>query len=794
MKITRPYPGLRPFERHEDTLFFGRDEQVDQLLDKLADTYFLAVLGTSGSGKSSLIRAGLLPALDGGYLAGAGTRWVVAELCPGEQPFRRLATALIESTDWGNAQAEAPDADADTDATVKQAIAELEADLRRGNLALNWRLGVKPLSAGTRLLILVDQFEELFRYHRGAEHDAAAFVALLLGAATHPDAYLVITLRSEFLGDCSLYPDLPEAINAGLFLTPSLTPEQMADAIQLPARLPQFDGQVDSELVQALLTEAHGQTDQLPLLQHALIRLWDCSGVPKRLDAAGLDALGGLSHCLDAHVEEAYTSLDAEQQRIAEVLFRGLTERRSVERDTRRPVRLGEIADLAGVEPAAVSAVVEVFRQPGCSFLMPMVGTPLTPENILDITHEALIRQWRRLQQWAEDEAKQADLYQRLVSSAQRHVQGEGALLIDPDLQIALNWREERQPNPRWAARYGGDFGQAMDLLDASRKARDDAQDAEERRRRKEIRLTRIVAVVSLVAFLVTATLANWALYERDNAVKVEQERTQSLFNSGLTHAALLARFEDPAEARAVLSETAKLDEAIAVPRRHARNLLTGYVDILGGTADKIYEGADAQLSGGVVVSPDEHLLAAAGEHGTLVMFDAQTGELLQRLEGHDPSASELGRVRAVVFAPDGDVLYSSGDDRRIIRWSVPEGDKLGEWEAPDMVLALALSPDGEILASGGHDAITLWSTDTGKKLRSLEGQSSSIAEGNSLAFFPDGHQLISGGYPHDVGIWDLETGTERVLPPFHTDQVHAVAVSPDGKLIATGGAAGVVG
>jgi hypothetical protein len=218
MSARGPYPGLRPFERDEDHLFFGREEQVDQLLDKLDETHFLAVLGTSGSGKSSLVRAGLLPALDSGYLAGAGARWDIAELRPGDQPLRRLATSLIRDTAWGHAYAAPPQ----PEEQGNPAIAALEENLRSGSMALNWRLGVQPLPEGTRLLILVDQFEELFRYHRSNRQEAADFVALLLAAATQPDVYLVITLRSEFLGDCSLYADLPESINRGLFLTPAL--------------------------------------------------------------------------------------------------------------------------------------------------------------------------------------------------------------------------------------------------------------------------------------------------------------------------------------------------------------------------------------------------------------------------------------------------------------------------------------------------------------------------------------------------------------------------------------------
>ncbi len=478
-----PYPGLRPFERHEDALFFGRDEQVDQLLDKLSATHFLAVLGTSGSGKSSLVRAGLLPALDSGYMAGAGARWDVAELRPGDHPFRRLATSLIKDTDWGRTYA--------TSVPVGRAILNLEKDLLSGSMALNWRLGVQPLAEGTRLLILVDQFEELFRYQRSNQREAADFVALLLAAASSPKTYVVITLRSEYLKDCSVYPDLPEAINQGLFLTPSLTPEQMADAIQLPAELPHFGGTVEPELVLRLLEEARGQLDQLPLLQHTLMRLWDLDDGDKRLTLAELEALGGLRRALDDHVEETFSELDAEQQRIAEVLFRSLTERGSAERDTRRSARLGAIADLAEVDWTRVADVVEFFRKPGRSFLFPWAGTPLTRESRLDISHEALIRQWGRLRDWTANEAEQAELYQRLQAAALRHKAGKEALWIDPGLEIALQWRDKHNPKPHWAERYGGDFQVAMDFLDQSRNARDLKRRADEQRLAEELQQKR---------------------------------------------------------------------------------------------------------------------------------------------------------------------------------------------------------------------------------------------------------------------------------------------------------------
>ncbi|MCB2264141.1 MAG: hypothetical protein LGR52_14570 [Candidatus Thiosymbion ectosymbiont of Robbea hypermnestra] len=829
-RANRPYPGLRPFGREESDRFFGREDQIDQLLDKLAETHFLAVLGTSGSGKSSLVRAGLLPALDSGVLippepAAALPSWAIAELRPGDHPIRRLAAALIRDTGMGR---DLPAAE------QNQRITALEQDLRLGRRALRNRLHLEPLPPGERLLILVDQFEELFRFQRDDPREAAEFVALLLAAAYHPDCYLVITLRSEFIGDCARYPDLPEAINAGLFLTPRLSPEQLADAIQLPARLPEFRGDVDPGLARRLLIEAASEQDQLPLLQHLLMRLWDRARAAGRenpvLDEADLAALGGLHAALDRHAEEALAELATDQQQTAEVLFRALTERTTGQRDTRRPVSIAQVARIADKTPQQIIHCTAPFRRTDRSFLMPPADQPLDAEDTLDITHEALIRQWQRLRDWTADEAEQAELYQRLEAAAQRWHRGQGALWTDPDLQIGLDWRDKHRPSDAWAARYGGDFDLAMKFLDAGRDQREQQRTAEWKQQRRKLRRAWAIAVFSLIALALTLALAGWAWVERQNAVAAKQEakehaelaeaqkqvaeaakdraqrnageaqkqriraeragqqRTEQLFESGLTHAALLAQSEDYAAAWRVLGQTTALDPAIPPDRRHARNLLAGFVDLRHGASDQIYRGADAALID-LALSPDGRWLAAGGERGELVIFDAAGGELVHRLEGHDPKSGEDGAVNAVRFTADGKTLISAGEDRHIRHWSVPDWQIQQQWPAPAGVFSLALSPDGKRLASAGQDdAITIWSMATGEPTRTLRGKSSNIADGASLAWLPDG-RLISGGYNGQVGIWNPETGEEQPLPSIHTEQVNSVAVSPDGQRIATGGA-----
>lgn len=437
--LNNPFPGLRPFKADEYDLFFGRAGQTDELLRRLRRTRFLAVVGTSGSGKSSLVRAGLLPALYSGFMTKAGSSWQVAMLRPGNDPIANLARALNQPNVFGS---DAEDAPIQTIFT--------ETVLQRGALGLVEVVQQAKMPSDENLLIVVDQFEELFRFKRdptkeNSGDEAAAFVKLLLEATQQPELpiYVVLTMRSDYLGDCTQFRDLPEAMNDSQYLIPRMTRDQLRMAIEGPVAVGR--AKITPRLVNRLLNDVGDNPDQLPILQHALMRTWNYwmvnheAGEP--IDLRYYQAIGGMDRALSQHADELYQQLPDTHKKIAEKLFKCLTEKDLDSPGIRRSTGLKEICAVTEAEEAEVIAIVEQFRAPSRSFLMPPVGVRLDGDSVLDISHESLMRVWERLNDWVEEEAQSAQIYRRLAETAALYQQGKARLSGDPELSIALDWR-----------------------------------------------------------------------------------------------------------------------------------------------------------------------------------------------------------------------------------------------------------------------------------------------------------------------------------------------------------------
>jgi tetratricopeptide (TPR) repeat protein len=519
-----PFPGLRPFEFHENHLFFGRDLQTDELLRRLRLSRFLAVIGNSGSGKSSLVRAGLLPDLCGGFMVKAGSSWRITVFRPGDDPVHNLAVALSGADLLG-----APE----RDATVQTGI--LEMTLRRSALGLVEAVREARMAQTQNLLVVVDQFEELFRFKPASsgvhpEDEPAAFVKLLLNAARQDQLpiYVVITMRSDYLGDCAQFRDLPETINEGMYLVPRMTRDQRREAITGPAAV--GGGKIAPRLVNRLLNDVTEDPDQLPILQHALMRTWDFWAAnhsdAEPIDLRHYEAIGGMTEALSRQADEAYNELPDERGRlIAEKMFKRLTEKGPDNRETRRSSSVRELCEVAGASERELRPVIEVFRRSGRSFLMPSCDTPLNAETIIDISHESLIRGWHRLRKWVDEEAASAETYRRLAETAELFKVGAAGLWRDAaDLQPALKWRELTEPAKAWGDRYHPGFQDAIEFLEKSKAARD--ADVAERTRQRRIRLALAwsTSAVLLVALLGSIYAVTRVSGERNKA-KIAERR-----------------------------------------------------------------------------------------------------------------------------------------------------------------------------------------------------------------------------------------------------------------------------
>ena len=503
--IFNPFPGLRPFESDEDHLFFGREKQIDELLRRLRSCRFLAVVGTSGSGKSSLIRSGLIPALQSGSMAKAGSSWRIATFRPGEDPTGHLAASLNASDVLG-ATAEL--------ASTNRVL--LDATLHRGTLGLVNAVRQARIPRHNNVLIVVDQFEELFRFRQNRQagsswDEAVAFVKLLLEAAQQNEIpiYIVVTMRSDFIGECMEFPGLPEAVNNGQYLVPRMTRDELRSAITGPIAV--GGAEITPRLVLRLLNEVGNDQDQLPVLQHALMRTWNHWQHHQQdgpIDVADYEAIGTLREALSLHAEEAYQETGSDQARqITERIFRALTDTFSDPRGIRRPTSIRQLAAICEVSEPEVIQIVEVFRRPGRSFLMPPASTPLDSRSIVDISHESLMRCWSRLIAWAEEERLAARAYARLSQACAWFEEGTAGLWQNPELELGLRWKLQNHPTEAWAERYNSSFARAMEFLDRSEKERDRIEAQREKERKDKLRQARAVAS-ALGTLLVIAVIA----------------------------------------------------------------------------------------------------------------------------------------------------------------------------------------------------------------------------------------------------------------------------------------------
>jgi tetratricopeptide (TPR) repeat protein len=574
MSCQRPFPGLRPFDYRDRSFFFGRQEQIFSLYRLVDRSRFVAVVGSSGSGKSSLVRAGLLPLLDEETEEQTARSWRYKIMRPGGAPITRL-TAALASLAIGD------------DPSMAAARQErLEFDLRRSSFGIAEALAKIENLRGFSLLLVVDQFEELFRYAKGGTADthgaleaaqsrdeAAQFVQLLLegSRATAFDVHIVITMRSDFIGDCARFHGLPEVVSATQFLVPSLTRDQVEEVIRKP--LEEVGDSIEPSLVERLLIDSSDELDQLPVLQHCLLRLWERAGVDLRPDVVHkgfpqknltepgaaktygrhltIDhyvSIGRISGALSQHAEEILSGLPGLELAV-EQTFRALGEIDGERRAMRRALPFRRLLDEAGVLENGLRLVLDRFRADDCSFLVPSPSDipMMAAKTPIDVGHEALLRRWERVSGatgaialsdnkadggWLRDEERDGQRYRGILSLLDH--QGSEVLTLPLGLVNEYwKWWKSRPRTSAWAARYGGSFERVEQLFEDSRAAlgaeeeRKQREEEEERARTAlQARLQKItrVAVVVVSGLLIIAVGLGVMFYQQANIAKRNYE------------------------------------------------------------------------------------------------------------------------------------------------------------------------------------------------------------------------------------------------------------------------------
>ncbi len=747
-----PYKGLRAFAELDAADFFGREKLTNRLLHRMSETSpysrFLAIVGPSGSGKSSIVRAGIIPALRQGVVPGSSA-WRIAQITPGTRPFEELEIALVRiSGDPG-----------------AQLIDHLQRDTR--GLLRTVRTVLPDNTA--ELLLVIDQFEEIFTL--GIDPAEVQFLLESLYIAVIDErspVRILITLRADFFDRPLMHQHFSEIIRYRTEAIPPMTPEELEQAIVRPAK--RVGVAVEAGLSTTLVAEVKEQPGALPMLEYALTKLF-MQRKSDLLTLADYDAIGGALGALTHHADAIYASFDQEAQIAARQIFMRLISLNQDTKATRRRVLQSELWVVGGT---ATGRVLERF---GNSRLLTFDLDPTTASPTVELAHEAIIREWEQLRMWL-DEARDDIRKQRVLASA------------------ATQWIEARRDHSYLL--HGSRLMEFAAWAEKTHVALTDpeqlflsASKDEHRRLTSRRRLTR--RLVYAVTVLVAVVMTGLALLATDRAAEARHE-------AAINHSLILAHQADHA------ADSGKLDLSLLLALEAARiedsppeAMRTLSTIAFGAGIEAVLNGHRYEVKT-VAFSPDSHW-GISGSCGLLVDHDCTQGEIIVWDLGSGTEYQRLNRhtdwVNSVAFNPTADadrpMAVSASDDRTLILWDVLSGEVMRRYDGhTDAVNSVAFSPDGQLIASGSEDAtVILWDADTGTMIRQ---QGSPQADGhtaavNSVVFSPDGQTIASCSDDATIILWDVATGAVVKRLTGHTSGIQSIAFTPDGSEIVSGGA-----
>jgi WD40 repeat protein len=718
-----PYQGLAAFGEEDADFFFGQEKFVNNLVEVTHKQPLVAVVGPSGSGKSSAVFAGLIPKLR------KEGNWLIEIFRPGKEPFLPLASALVRQLE----------PEAGETQQLREAVG-LAGDMQQGRITLQQVVSrIFERNPGKRLLLVADQFEELYTLCQVKE-EQERFVNELLRAIAQENITLVLTLRADFYGYVLSYRPLRDALQEYTpQLLSSMKREELQAAIELPAQ--KLEVQLEPRLTQRILDDVGEEPGNLPLLEFALTRLWE-KQINRELTHQAYEEIGGVKKAIANHAEQVYQQLSETEKKQAQRIFVQLVRPGEGTEDTRRIATRAEVGEdnwnlvsyLAGYQ----ARLVVTGRQ--------------EPEDTVEVVHEALIREWGTLREWVNANRDFRTWQERLkvaLREWKNNNHDSGALLRGVPLNVAAEWLRKR----------AGEMTQEeRDFIEVS---------VRKQKRRRQFTTFGVSGAFIVVSSL--AIFANWQWWQVQR-VQLGQSDALSQYSNEL--------FNKEQKFDALI---ASLRGSIPIKRTKAQpsmQVLTALRQAVYGVNEHRLEGHSNSVSS-VAFSPDRKTLASASDDNTIKLWNLQSQKPIATLAGHS------NWVSSVAFSPDGLTLASASGDNTIKLWNLQSQKPIATLAGhSDWVNSVAFSPDGLTLASASLDkTIKVWNLQSQKPIATLAGHSSLV---NSVAFSPDGLTLASASADDTIKLWNLQSQKPIATLAGHSDSVNSVAFSPDGLTLAS--------
>ena len=722
-----PYQGLSAFGEEDADFFFGQEKFVNNLVEVTHKQPLVAVVGPSGSGKSSVVYAGLIP-----KLRKEGS-WLIEAFRPGKEPFLPLASALVRQLE----------PEAGETQQLREAVG-LAGDFQNGRITLQQVVSrILERNPGKRLLLVADQFEELYTLCQVKE-EQERFANELLTAIAQENITLVLTLRADFYGYVLSYRPFRDALQEYTpQLLSSMKREELQQAIELPAQ--KLEVELEPQLTQRILDDVGEEPGKLPLLEFALTRLWE-KQINRELTHQAYEEIGGVKKAIANHAEKIYQKLNETEKKQAQRIFVQLVRPGEGTEDTRRIATRAEVGEdnwnlvsyLAGYQ----ARLVVTGRQ--------------EPQDTVEVVHEALIREWGTLRELINANRQFRTWQERLKVALQEWKNNNhdaGGLLRGASLTVAEDWLRQR----------AGEMTQEeRDFIQVSVKERNRERQVRERRRQ--------LTIIGLSGFsLIALGLAGVASVGWRNAAMTEINALAQYSNLN----------DKPKAVKTSLKAVVQMQRTPWVDTDTRTQVELSLLNTVSNVAAPNTMGGHANRVLAVSFSPNGKLLATGSADNTVKLWDTQSGKQIKTLTGH------TGEVRSVSFSPDSKLLATGSADNTVKLWNISTGMEIQTLIEHKEVRSISFSPNSKLLVTGSADnTVKLWDTQSGKQIKTLTGHGNEV---RSVSFSPDGKLLASGSYDKIVKLWDTTTGKEIKTLSGHTNDVNSVSFSPNGKILASG-------